>query len=269
MLALPRILINGGRRGFLVGIDPAVCAGSWARSRCSARWQNRAGDARAASPIIRHQESALEFCCLRWPATLAAYLIGSLSFAVHRQPRHGPERPAHLRQQEPRRHQRAALRQQGSGGRRRCCSMRSRAGCRWWLVKWWGEAYGLGDGTVALVGLAAFLGHLFPVFFRFAGRQGRGHCRGRAGGRRALAWAGRAGHLADHRVLFSLFVAGLHRRGGVCAGLLPVWASSGLGRPQCHGAEPGGHGRAAALAPRREHQPPAGGQGKPPGSQEA
>lgn len=25
ILALPRILINGGRRGFLVGIDPAVC----------------------------------------------------------------------------------------------------------------------------------------------------------------------------------------------------------------------------------------------------
>jgi glycerol-3-phosphate acyltransferase PlsY len=40
------------------------------------------------------------------------------------------------------------------------------------LVKWFGEPYGLGDGTVALVGLAAFLGHLFPVFFRFAGGKG-------------------------------------------------------------------------------------------------
>jgi prolyl-tRNA editing enzyme YbaK/EbsC (Cys-tRNA(Pro) deacylase) len=26
VLALPRILINGGRRGYLVGIDPAVLA---------------------------------------------------------------------------------------------------------------------------------------------------------------------------------------------------------------------------------------------------
>jgi prolyl-tRNA editing enzyme YbaK/EbsC (Cys-tRNA(Pro) deacylase) len=25
ILSLPRILINGGRRGYLVGIDPAVC----------------------------------------------------------------------------------------------------------------------------------------------------------------------------------------------------------------------------------------------------
>jgi glycerol-3-phosphate acyltransferase PlsY len=40
------------------------------------------------------------------------------------------------------------------------------------LVKWFGEPYGLGDGTVALVGLAAFLGHLFPVFFRFEGGKG-------------------------------------------------------------------------------------------------
>jgi glycerol-3-phosphate acyltransferase PlsY len=40
------------------------------------------------------------------------------------------------------------------------------------LVKWYGAAYGLGDGTLALVGLAAFFGHVFPVFFRFAGGKG-------------------------------------------------------------------------------------------------
>jgi glycerol-3-phosphate acyltransferase PlsY len=40
------------------------------------------------------------------------------------------------------------------------------------LVKWYGAKYGLGDGTMAMVGLAAFLGHLFPVFFKFKGGKG-------------------------------------------------------------------------------------------------
>jgi glycerol-3-phosphate acyltransferase PlsY len=34
------------------------------------------------------------------------------------------------------------------------------------------ERFGLGGLTVALVGLAAFLGHLWPVFFRFQGGKG-------------------------------------------------------------------------------------------------
>jgi glycerol-3-phosphate acyltransferase PlsY len=36
----------------------------------------------------------------------------------------------------------------------------------------YGPRYGLGEGTAAFVGLAAFLGHLWPVFFRFQGGKG-------------------------------------------------------------------------------------------------
>jgi glycerol-3-phosphate acyltransferase PlsY len=36
----------------------------------------------------------------------------------------------------------------------------------------WQERLGLGPFVIALVGLAAFLGHLWPVFFRFQGGKG-------------------------------------------------------------------------------------------------
>jgi len=35
-----------------------------------------------------------------------------------------------------------------------------------------GAAYGLGQGSMALVALAAFVGHVWPVFFRFKGGKG-------------------------------------------------------------------------------------------------
>lgn len=40
------------------------------------------------------------------------------------------------------------------------------------LVLLFGPDIGLGEGTAALVGLAAFLGHLWPVFFGFKGGKG-------------------------------------------------------------------------------------------------
>jgi len=40
------------------------------------------------------------------------------------------------------------------------------------LVKEFGAPYGLYEGTLALVAVAAFLGHLWPLFFRFKGGKG-------------------------------------------------------------------------------------------------
>jgi acyl phosphate:glycerol-3-phosphate acyltransferase len=37
---------------------------------------------------------------------------------------------------------------------------------------WFGPRFGLGEGTAAFCGLAAFLGHLWPVFFGFKGGKG-------------------------------------------------------------------------------------------------
>ena len=40
------------------------------------------------------------------------------------------------------------------------------------LVLIYGPRFGLGEGTAAFAGLAAFLGHLWPVFFKFQGGKG-------------------------------------------------------------------------------------------------
>jgi glycerol-3-phosphate acyltransferase PlsY len=41
-----------------------------------------------------------------------------------------------------------------------------------WWVQQYGLAFGLAGGTVAALAIAAFLGHLFPVFFKFKGGKG-------------------------------------------------------------------------------------------------
>lgn len=41
-----------------------------------------------------------------------------------------------------------------------------------WLVQRWGAPYGLHQEAAAVVGLAAFIGHLYPIFFRFKGGKG-------------------------------------------------------------------------------------------------
>jgi glycerol-3-phosphate acyltransferase PlsY len=40
------------------------------------------------------------------------------------------------------------------------------------LAKYFAARFGFGNGTIALVALAAFVGHLFPVFHRFQGGKG-------------------------------------------------------------------------------------------------
>lgn len=104
-------------------------------------------------------------------ATLAAYLIGSLSFAVLVSRLMGLNDPRTYGSKNP-----GATNVLRSGNKAAAIITLLLDALKGWLpvvmVKVWGEAFGLGDGTVALVGFAAFLGHLFPVFFRFQGGKG-------------------------------------------------------------------------------------------------
>lgn len=104
-------------------------------------------------------------------ATVAAYLIGSLSFAVLVSRSMGLNDPRTYGSKNP-----GATNVLRSGNKAAAVVTLLLDALKGWLpvvaVAGWGEPYGLGDGTVALVGLAAFLGHLFPVFFRFQGGKG-------------------------------------------------------------------------------------------------
>ena len=104
-------------------------------------------------------------------AGLCAYLMGSLSFAVIVSQLMGLNVPRSYGSKNP-----GATNVLRSGSKKAAALTLLLDALKGWLpvvlVQWFGKPYGLEDGTLALVGLAAFLGHLFPVFFRFQGGKG-------------------------------------------------------------------------------------------------
>ena len=104
-------------------------------------------------------------------ATLAAYLIGSLSFAVIVSRMMGLHDPRTYGSGNP-----GATNVLRSGSKPAAIATLLLDALKGFvpvvLVQWFGKPYGLGDGTLAAVALAAFLGHLYPVFFRFQGGKG-------------------------------------------------------------------------------------------------
>lgn len=103
--------------------------------------------------------------------TIAAYLIGSLSFAVIVSRIMGLNDPRTYGSKNP-----GATNVLRSGSKPAAVLTLLLDAVKGWLpvmlVRWFGQPYGLEEGTVAAVGLAAFLGHLWPVFFRFEGGKG-------------------------------------------------------------------------------------------------
>ena len=104
-------------------------------------------------------------------ATLAAYLLGSLSFAVIVSRLMGLNDPRSYGSKNP-----GATNVLRSGSKAAAVITLLLDALKGWLpvmlVRFFGKPYGLEEGTLALVGLAAFLGHVYPVFFRFQGGKG-------------------------------------------------------------------------------------------------
>ena len=104
-------------------------------------------------------------------ATLLAYLLGSLSFAVIVSRLSGLSDPRSYGSKNP-----GATNVLRSGNKGAAIATLLLDALKGWLpvvlVKGFGADYGLGDGAVAAVALAAFIGHLYPVFFQFKGGKG-------------------------------------------------------------------------------------------------
>ncbi|MDB5797655.1 MAG: glycerol-3-phosphate acyltransferase [Paucimonas sp.] len=102
---------------------------------------------------------------------LAAYLIGSISFAVVVSRAVGLADPRTYGSKNP-----GATNVLRTGNKKAAAATLLGDGIKGWLAVWlalrFGPQFGVGEAGVAAVSLAVFLGHLFPVFFRFQGGKG-------------------------------------------------------------------------------------------------
>jgi glycerol-3-phosphate acyltransferase PlsY len=110
---------------------------------------------------------------LKQPAVvvLLSYLLGSLSFAVIVSKFMGLSDPRSYGSKNP-----GATNVLRSGNKLAAILTLLFDALKGWAPVFWvvhyGSVWGFADGTAALAGLAAFLGHLYPVFFRFQGGKG-------------------------------------------------------------------------------------------------
>ena len=102
---------------------------------------------------------------------LGGYLFGSLSFAVIVSRVMGLDDPRTYGSQNP-----GATNVLRSGNKKAALATLLLDAVKGYgpvvLVELWGPDFGLDDEAVAVVAMAAFVGHLWPVFFRFKGGKG-------------------------------------------------------------------------------------------------
>jgi acyl phosphate:glycerol-3-phosphate acyltransferase len=103
--------------------------------------------------------------------TLIAYLIGSISFAVVVSWGFGLSDPRTYGSKNP-----GATNVLRSGNKAAAILTLIGDAAKGWLAVWlaqlYGPQFGVTDSGVAWVALAVFLGHLFPIFFKFIGGKG-------------------------------------------------------------------------------------------------
>lgn len=104
-------------------------------------------------------------------AVVIAYLIGSVSFAVVVSHVFGLADPRTYGSKNP-----GATNVLRSGNKAAAICTLVGDGFKGWLAVWlamkYSERFGIDDTGVALVAIAVFLGHLWPVFFKFVGGKG-------------------------------------------------------------------------------------------------
>lgn len=104
-------------------------------------------------------------------AIVLSYLVGSLSFAVIVSRAMGMADPRSYGSGNP-----GATNVLRSGNKAAALATLVLDALKGWLpvfvIQWIGPDFGMGAGTAALGGLAAFLGHLYPIFFGFKGGKG-------------------------------------------------------------------------------------------------
>lgn len=102
---------------------------------------------------------------------VAAYLIGSISFALVTSKLFGLADPRSYGSKNP-----GATNVLRSGNKTAALVTLLGDGAKGWLAVWLADHYaqqlGVGNLAVALVAIGVFLGHLWPVFFRFVGGKG-------------------------------------------------------------------------------------------------
>jgi glycerol-3-phosphate acyltransferase PlsY len=102
---------------------------------------------------------------------VVSYLLGSLSFAVIVSKFMGLSDPRSYGSKNP-----GATNVLRSGNKKAAVLTLLFDAVKGWVPVFWvlqqGAPFGMTEGTAAAAGLAAFLGHLYPVFFKFQGGKG-------------------------------------------------------------------------------------------------